>query len=140
MIIGLALEVLRKQSNCWDKITECSANCEECECHVDASDLVEAVKTVLDNFPTQMSETSGKDIYVGTNDLVSRSYLLAEYDRQHQGPPGGARKIIEEAPPVLRNSEMSESLKFEEIGKSVLAGFESGIRNFVITDRKLDSL
>lgn len=58
MIIGLALEVLRKQSNCWDKITECSANCEECECHVDASDLVEAVRTVLDNFPTQMSETS----------------------------------------------------------------------------------
>ena len=67
MIIGLALEVLRKQSNCWDKITECSANCEECECHVDASDLVEAVKTVLDTFPTQMSETS---------DAVSRRMVL----------------------------------------------------------------
>ena len=33
-------------------------------------------------------------------DLVSRQYLLDEYDRQHQGPPGGARKIIEEAPAV----------------------------------------
>ena len=31
-------------------------------------------------------------------DMVSRSYLLSEYDRQHQGPAGGARKIIEEAP------------------------------------------
>lgn len=31
-------------------------------------------------------------------DCVSRQYLLDEYDRQHQGPPGGARKIIEEAP------------------------------------------
>ena len=31
-------------------------------------------------------------------DLVSRSLLLAEYDRQHKGAPGGARKIIEEAP------------------------------------------
>lgn len=31
-------------------------------------------------------------------DMVSRSYLLSEYDRQHEGPPGGARKIIEEAP------------------------------------------
>jgi DNA-directed RNA polymerase subunit RPC12/RpoP len=31
-------------------------------------------------------------------DYVSRQYLLDEYDRQHQGPPGGARKIIEEAP------------------------------------------
>ena len=34
----------------------------------------------------------------GNGDFVSRQYLLAEYDRQHQGPPGGARKIIEEAP------------------------------------------
>ena len=34
------------------------------------------------------------------SDLVSRQYLLDEYDRQHQGPPGGARKIIEEAPAV----------------------------------------
>ena len=41
------------------------------------------------------------------NDYVSRQYLLDEYDRQHKGPPGGARKIIEEAPsedvvPVIR--------------------------------------
>lgn len=32
------------------------------------------------------------------NDFVGRQYLLEEYDRQHQGPPGGARKSIEEAP------------------------------------------
>ena len=31
-------------------------------------------------------------------DYVSRQYLLDEYDRQHKGPPGGARKIIKEAP------------------------------------------
>lgn len=34
------------------------------------------------------------------NDLISRQYLLDEYDRQHQGPPGGARKIIEKAPTI----------------------------------------
>lgn len=34
------------------------------------------------------------------DDLISRAYVLAEYDRQHQGPPGGARKIMEEAPAV----------------------------------------
>lgn len=34
------------------------------------------------------------------SDLISRAYVLAEYDRQHQGPPGGARKIMEEAPAV----------------------------------------
>jgi hypothetical protein len=33
-------------------------------------------------------------------DLISRAYVLAEYDRQHQGPPGGARKIMEDAPAV----------------------------------------
>lgn len=35
-----------------------------------------------------------------TNDLISRSALLAEYDRAHVGEPGGARKLIEEAPAV----------------------------------------
>lgn len=33
-------------------------------------------------------------------ELISRAYVLAEYDRQHKGPPGGARKIMEEAPAV----------------------------------------
>lgn len=33
-------------------------------------------------------------------DLISREYVLSEYDRQHKGPPGGARKIMEEAPAV----------------------------------------
>jgi len=41
------------------------------------------------------------------SDYVSRQYLLDEYDCQHKGPPGGARKIIAEAPaadvvPVVR--------------------------------------
>ena len=34
-------------------------------------------------------------------DLVDRSELLAEYDRQHKGPAGGARKIMEMAPTVI---------------------------------------
>lgn len=34
------------------------------------------------------------------DDLISRAYVLAEYDRQHKGPPGGARKIMENAPAV----------------------------------------
>ena len=31
------------------------------------------------------------------NDLISRKALLAEYDRQHEGEPGKARKLIEDA-------------------------------------------
>ena len=34
------------------------------------------------------------------DDLIPRAYVLAEYDRKHKGPPGGARKIIEDAPAV----------------------------------------
>jgi len=34
------------------------------------------------------------------SDLISRQALLAEYDRVHVGPPGGARKLIEDAPSV----------------------------------------
>ena len=34
------------------------------------------------------------------NDLISRAALLAAYDAAHKGPPGGARKLMEEAPAV----------------------------------------
>ena len=34
------------------------------------------------------------------NDLISRKKLIAEYDRVHFGPPGGARKLMEDAPAV----------------------------------------
>ena len=40
-------------------------------------------------------------------EYIERDGVLAEYDRHHQGPPGGARKIIAEYPaadvkPVVR--------------------------------------
>ena len=34
------------------------------------------------------------------NDLISRKALLAEYDRVHVGEPGGARKLIADAPTI----------------------------------------
>ena len=57
------------------------------------------------------------------SDYVSRQYLLDEYDRQHQGPPGGARKIIAEAPaedvvPVNREKLMSALRNYFSIGDS----------------------
>lgn len=33
-------------------------------------------------------------------DLISRKALIAEYDRVHIGTPGGARKLMEDAPAV----------------------------------------
>lgn len=32
--------------------------------------------------------------------LINREELIAEYDRVHVGPAGGARKLMEEAPEV----------------------------------------
>ena len=34
------------------------------------------------------------------NAVISRSALIAEYDRVHIGEPGGARKLMEDAPAV----------------------------------------
>ena len=34
------------------------------------------------------------------DELISRSALIAEYDRVHVGAPGGARKLMQDAPAV----------------------------------------
>ena len=34
------------------------------------------------------------------DEFIGKAALLAEYDKHHVGPPGGARKLIEEAPAV----------------------------------------
>ena len=39
------------------------------------------------------------------SDLVDRNKLLAEYDRQHKGPAGGARRIMEQADAVIEGSD-----------------------------------
>lgn len=44
-------------------------------------------------------------IEVDADDIVSRKGLLEEYDRQHVGPPGGARKIIEKAPSAIEGEK-----------------------------------
>ena len=55
------------------------------------------------------------------HDLISRKALLAEYDRVHIGPPGGARKLMEDAPavnavPIEKYNELKERCeKWKEI-------------------------
>ena len=49
---------------------------------------------------TTNEKAIGNDKYVGSTDLISRSSLLANYDKEHEGPPGRARKLIEEEPPA----------------------------------------
>lgn len=41
------------------------------------------------------------------DEYVRRADLLIEYDRQHVGPPGGARKIMETMPAVKVREDIS---------------------------------
>ena len=69
MTIDEALEVLRKYYGC-RTTTGCASLgdlCDRCEYDIDADTVTEALKTVLDNLPTQMS---------GTSDAVSRRMVL----------------------------------------------------------------
>ncbi len=63
-----------------------------------AEAMVKEAENSTESSLTQ-KELDVSDTNVG--DTVSRSYLLSEYDRQHKGPAGGARKIIEDAPSVV---------------------------------------
>ena len=48
------------------------------------------------------------------NDLISRKALIAEYDRVHVGKPGGARKLMEDAPAVQMWIPVTEKLPVDE--------------------------
>lgn len=57
------------------------------------------------------------------DDAISRSALLAAYDEAHKGPPGGARKLIEEAPAVEpKVHEPKMVIGIAEIYKDILLG------------------
>lgn len=44
--------------------------------------------------------------------LIDADALLAEYDRVHVGPPGGARKLIDNAPTIELSAQ--PEVRFEE--------------------------
>lgn len=72
-----------------------------------SADFLDGVKVVLYMLSTEpAAPTDG--------DLVSRSWLLAEYDRQHDGPAGKARKLIEDAPAAPREMTARKLLLIED--------------------------
>ena len=47
-------------------------------------------------------------------DAISRSALLAAYDATHKGPPGGARKLIEEASAVCLKAQDARLVTYDD--------------------------
>lgn len=60
--------------------------------------------------PTCDTYTEKAENHVANGDLISRAALLAEYERVHVGPPGRARKLIEDAPAIDRMISVKERL------------------------------
>lgn len=48
--------------------------------------------------------------------LIDADALIASYDRVHEGPPGGARKLMEDAP-TIDSSAQPEGIPLEWIDK-----------------------
>ncbi len=82
--------------------------CDECNFHVYHSfgEYVCVATPLL--YPMNLANYKGGRksfcplVALPPHDLVDREELLAEYDRQHVGPPGGARKIMEQATAIIK--------------------------------------
>lgn len=68
-------------------------------------------------------------------EYISRDYLLNEYDRQHQGPPGGARKIIVDAP-AADVVEVRHAHWIVEDGCAYCSGCRNNFRKAIMTHSK----
>lgn len=86
---------------------EMPALCQECDLYIDGACYAKGYRDYR-----RIMDTAKPDdcplIEVPTphGELVDRSELIAEYDRQHVGPPGGARKIMEQATAVIKAEGM----------------------------------
>ncbi len=61
---------------------------------------------------------------------IDREKLIAEYDRVHIGPPGGARKLMEDAP----TADVVEVRHDFNVGDFCLYGFADGNKSLAIVE------
>lgn len=73
-------------------------------------------------------------------EYISRQYLLDEYDRQHQGPPGGARKIIEEAPAEDVVPTEPQEIGYDQCANAMLKMWMDNVVTDVEYNRIMDRL
>ena len=76
---------------------------------------------------------------MANNDLISRQALLDSYDLAHEGAPGSARKLIEDAPavdavPVVHGRWINEP-PYLSVGGDYLKAQECSVcRSFYVSD------
>ena len=102
-----------------------SRDCEECpysaeydrrtDCMyaliMDMAEMIDNdVAEMIDEFKQRQEAQEPTD-----GDTISRSALLAAYDAAHKGPPGGARKLIVEAPAVTLKAQEPRVIPAEEL-------------------------
>jgi len=74
-------------------------------------------------------------------ELIDRAALIAEYDRVHVGEPGGARKLMEDAPTVVTeydwipcDMQLPENTQLCLVTEKTVVGFEVRPRCFIKRD------
>lgn len=75
-------------------------NCNKCENLIDKNAGCKLYGSNPEKAVNACANDQFKNYKPGCGDLISRSALIAEYDRVHVGAPGGARKLMEDAPSV----------------------------------------
>lgn len=85
---------------------EMPALCQECDLYIEGACYAKGYRdyrSIMDM--SKPDDCPLTEIPTPHGDLVDREELLAEYDRQHVGQPGGARRIMEQAKTVIEAEE-----------------------------------
>ena len=77
--------------------------CKECDLYIDGACYAKGYRdyrSIMDM--SKPADCPLIEVPTPHGSLVDREELIAEYDRQHVGPPGGARKIMEQATAIIK--------------------------------------
>lgn len=95
LINGMKMPKTCAECRLWDK----------CEYMNDFDDWISIYEVVEDGDLVRDKNCPLSEVPTPHGDLVDRTELLAEYDRQHKGPAGVAMRIMEQATAVIKAEE-----------------------------------
>ena len=84
---------------------EMPALCQECDLYIDGACYAKGYRDYQSIMDMSKPDDCPLIEIPPHGDLVDRTELIAEYDRQHKGPAGGARRIMEQATATIKAEE-----------------------------------